>query len=107
LENEFLLAMPDKKPVCLLCQNSIVVCKKTDLKKKLHVYAYGFFKKLSTWYKSERKRNRCDKMNLIVQKNIFRRLLTSKGCVTEASLNISWVLAKNQKPYLIKDTVYC
>jgi len=39
------------------------------------------------------------KKNLNGQQSVFRRLLSSSDCATEASVKISWVLAKKQKPY--------
>ena len=45
------------------------------------------------------------KKNLNGQQSVFRRLLSSSDCATEASVKISWVLAKKQKPYSDGETV--
>src|SRR6218665_1897661 len=39
------------------------------------------------------------------QQSLFRRMLGSSDCATEASVNISWVLAKKQKPYSDGETI--
>ena len=45
------------------------------------------------------------KKNLNGQQSVFHRLLSSSNCATEASVKISWVLAKKQKPYSDGETV--
>ena len=45
------------------------------------------------------------KKNLNGRRNVFRRILNSSDCTTEASFNISWLLAKKQKSYLDGETV--
>jgi hypothetical protein len=104
-EHEFLFTMPDKKPVCLLCQNSIAVCKKTNLRRHYTSMHMDFEKSYPLGAKVREEKIVAIIRNLLDQQNIFKRLLTSKGCVTEASLKISWVLAKNQKPYSEGETV--
>lgn len=104
-ELDFLFTLSNDKPVCLICQNSIAVLKKSNLQRHYTSLHNNFDKLYPLGTKVREDKVASLKKNLNNQQSVFRRMLSSSDCATEASLKISWVLAKKQKSYSDGETV--
>ena len=104
-ESEFLFTISGEKPVCLLCQSSIAVIKRANIQRHYISKHRDFENTYPFGTKAREEKVTSLKQNLHKQQSSFNHFLTSSDCVTEASLLISWVLAKKQKPYSDGDVV--
>jgi len=104
-ELEYLFLMPNDKPVCLICHNIVAVAKKANLQRHYRTMHGDFEKNYPSGSKIREDKFNSLKRSLLSQQTTFRRMMKATDCVTEASLQISWVLAKKQKPLSDGETV--
>ena len=104
-ELEFLFSLFNEKPVCLICQATISVIKKSNLQRHHKSVHADFDNEYPKGTKLREDKVSSLKKNLNGQQNVFRRILSSSDCATEASFKISWLLAKKQKSYRDGETV--
>lgn len=97
-EFDYCFIMPKDKPICLICHSSISVAKKANLQRHFTTMHGDFEKNYPSGTKVREDKIIALKRNLTGQQSSFRRMMKSSDCVCEASMHISWVLAKKQKP---------
>jgi len=104
-EVEYLFAMPNDKSICLICHSVVAVAKEANLQRHYTTMHSDFEKNYPSGSKVRDDKLSSLKGNLLNQQNSFKRMMKATDCVTEASLQISWVLAKKQKPLSDGETV--
>jgi len=104
-EMDFAFTVTNGHPMCLICQNTISVLKKVNLQRHHTTLHAAFSRDYPVGTKIREDKVTSLKKILQGQQNVFNRLMSSSDCATEASLHISWVLARKQKPYIDGETV--
>ena len=89
--------MSGDKPVCLLCRNVVSVVKTADLQRHYTSLHGDFDKNYPAGSKVCEDKVTSVKRNLQGQQNTFQHFMNASDLVTEASLRVSWVLAKKSK----------
>ena len=107
-EEQFLFTLPDHfgaKPTCLLCLQTVAVIKSDNLKR----YYTKLHKEFDVNYppNSDKRKNKVHSLGKAYQdsKKILIRTFTAQENATEASLKVSWILAKHKQPFVSSEIV--
>lgn len=106
--DQYLFILPNKTgalPVCLICQQTVAIIKSSNVKRHFETKHKSFdtnYPINSSLRKSKIERLRS---NYSVSTQILNRTMTLQEKCTEASLRVSWTLAKHMKPFTDADIV--
>lgn len=102
---QFLFICNEKKPLCLICQESISVVKKSNLKRHYETNHNNFEGKYPLGSNARGDQIQKLKQSVGNQRRLMGKFTTAQQRATEASLHVSNIIGKSMMPYKQADTV--
>jgi hypothetical protein len=105
----FVLSPSGNKPVCLLCNESIAVVKQSNIKRHFEKKHATFNEQFPIASQIRKDKVTSLKSNVARSQLVLVRSMTKQEKAMEASLRVTWLIAKKKKPFtdaeLVKDCV--
>ncbi|XP_060845753.1 general transcription factor II-I repeat domain-containing protein 2A-like [Rhopalosiphum padi] len=92
-------------PVCLICQQTVAIIKSSNLKRHYETKHKSFSEKYQVGSNLRKSKIESLYLSYSTSTQIINKAMSEQEKCTEASMRISWILAKHMKPFTDADVI--